>query len=519
MIYSDDYKQSRQKTLYLLLGFSLLKLLIHLYTNGFAGYGIFRDEFYYLACSHRLAFGYVDQPPFSILWLTLQRLLIGDTVFALRFTPALAGALSIFFTGLTVRRMGGSYFAIILTSLTMLTAPVMLGVNANYSMNSLDILFWVIAAYLMVLLIQENKSRHWLLIGLLLGIGLLNKISVIWLIAGFGLSVLLTKKREDLKTPWPYLAVSIAIVLFLPFVIWNIQNDWAHLEFMQRALSQKYSGVTRWDLIAGQFLNIGPVNLIVAISGLMYYFFHKAGKNFRMLGIVFLSVFAILFLNGHSKPEYLTPAVPFLLTGGGIYIESLTSKKMLFILRVVLAILIVIPGIMFAPFAIPILPVDDFIQHSQNLGITHESAESKELAQLPQHYADMFGWENMARRTSEIYINLPDTLREGTVVYVQNYGEAASLEYFSRKYTLPMILAGHNNYWLWGNQTIHDGIKSFLIVGGKKEDHLRAFDIVDEAGRIQCTYCMPYENNLPVFFCTQLKSSIQDVWPYVKHYD
>ena len=111
---------------YLLVYLALLKLVIHFISNGFFNYGYFRDELYYLACSDQLAWGYVDQPPLSIFLLAISRQLFGDSIFALRLFPALAGAVTVFLTGLMVRRLGGNKFAQVMAALAVIASPAFL---------------------------------------------------------------------------------------------------------------------------------------------------------------------------------------------------------------------------------------------------------------------------------------------------------------------------------------------------------------------------------------------------------
>ena len=96
----------------LILYLSAFKLLLHFLTNG--QYGYFRDELYYLACGEHLDWGYVDQAPLIAVVARAQRAVLGESLFAVRFLPAVAGAALVFVTGLLVRELGGRRFAIVL---------------------------------------------------------------------------------------------------------------------------------------------------------------------------------------------------------------------------------------------------------------------------------------------------------------------------------------------------------------------------------------------------------------------
>src|SRR5262245_26412182 len=186
---------------------ALLSLGVHLAANAFGAYGYFRDELYYIACSRHLAAGYVDQPPLSIFVLAAARFMLGDSLFAIRLVPALASALSVTALCLLVRRLGGPPAAMVVASLCFLAAPMLLSAHTYYSMNSLDILFWLLAAHGLVGIIEKPSLRAWLWLGAILGLGLLNKISVLWLAAGVATAVVLSHLRGQLRRPGPWFAV------------------------------------------------------------------------------------------------------------------------------------------------------------------------------------------------------------------------------------------------------------------------------------------------------------------------
>lgn len=496
-----------------------VKLLIHLLTNALESYGIFRDEYYYLACSRHLDLGYVDQPPLSIYILTLSRLLLGESLFALRFLPAVAGSLTVLFTGLTVRKLNGGLTAMVIACLAVIAAPIMLGINNIYSMNTFDILLWTIAVYLLVRLIDEDNPKLWIGIGIVIGLGLLNKISMGFFAAGVFAAVLLTKQRKHLSTRWPYIAALIAGGLFLPYIIWNLMHGMAHLEFIHNASTYKYAGVTRLDFILGQILESNPFSLPVWFAGFYYYFISEEGKRFRMLGIIFVTVVLIFIINGHSKPEYLSPAYTIIFAAGAVQLERLTTKKRLAVLKYAIPVTLVIFGMVALPLALPCLPVETYIDYTKAIGMAPHSNEGKELSELPQHYADMFGWENMAKTVSEVYDSLSPEEKEKTVVYANNYGEAGTIDYYRKKYDLPPVVSPHNSYWIWGWDHVDKNYQTVIIIGGKIEDHLHSLETVEKAATIQSRFAMPYENNLPVFIGRGLKRPLKEIWSAAKNYD
>jgi hypothetical protein len=518
MMNSSEIKAKSTDTgIIILFGLVFIKLLIHLGTNAFGGYGIFRDEFYYLACSHRLDLGYVDQPPLSIYILALSLVLFGDSLFALRLLPAIFGSLTVLLTGLIVRKLGGRSFAIIIACLTVIVAPIILAMNNFYSMNCFDIFLWTLAAFILIFIVTGNKPKHWIGLGLVIGLGLLNKIDMSWFAIGLFLGVVLTRQRKYLLTVWPYVTAVIAFIFFLPFIIWNITHDFAHLEFMRTASQLKYSSLTPLDFILGQLLISNPVTIPIWLAGIVY-FFSKEGKSFRIPGIIFLTTFLILVINGHSKPEYLSPAYPILFAAGALQFEKISQSKYLQWLKYALPIVLVSGGIITAPLVLPFLPVETYIRYTRAIGMTPESPEAKELAELPQHYADMFGWENMAKTVSEVYSSLSQEEKSKTVIYARNYGQAGAIEYYSRKYELPPVVSPHNNYWIWGWDHVDKNYQTIIVIGGDMDDHLYSCEHVEQVAIIRCRYCMPYENNQPVFICGDLKRTLREIWTTDKHY-
>src|SRR6185295_17060458 len=213
--------------------FALASLALHV--SALTQYGWFRDEFYYVACAARLDWGYVDHPPLSIAVMALVRLLFGDSLVAFRLVAALIGAATVYFTGRLARDLGGGRFAQALAGFAALVAPVFLGVSRFYSMNVLDLLLWTLAALALVAALRGDRAREWVVLGVVVGLGLLNKISLLWFIAGLFIGFLLTPYRRRLATPGPWIAGAIATALFVPHVVWQIAHGWPTLEFMRNA--------------------------------------------------------------------------------------------------------------------------------------------------------------------------------------------------------------------------------------------------------------------------------------------
>ena len=500
----------------ILIGLALLKLLIHLYTNAFAGYGMFRDELYYIAGTEHLGAGYVDHPPLSVWVLALVRWILGDSLFALRLLPALFGAAAVFLTGLIARELGGRCFAVLVAALAALVSIIALAYDSVYSMNALDVLLWTGALYLLARLIRTEAPRIWLALGLILGLALLNKTGGFYFGLGLLVGMAATPQRRWLRTRWPWLAGAIALILFSPYLAWNLSHDFAHLEFIRNATSEKYAGLSALTFLAGQLLIHNPVTVPLWLAGLVFFFTLGSGRPFRWLGYVWAVGAVVLALNQHSKPEYMAPVHGALFAGGAVALERLLTGSRLRMLRPVLVAWLAL-GLVLVPAVVPILPVETYIAYAGALGIRPSTAEGKQLDRLPQFYADMFGWEEMVETVAGVYRRLPAREQMRCGIYAQNYGEAGAVDFLGARFGLPKAVSGHNSYWHWGQGK--ELPETLIVIGGAAEDHLQAYAEVEVAAVVRSDYAMPYENNLPIFVCRRPKLSAAQVWPRVKHFE
>jgi hypothetical protein len=496
---------------------ALLKLVLHLWVNAFAGYGFFRDELYYIVCSDYLDAGYVDQPPFSLFLLALNRFLFGDSLFAIRIIPAVAGSLTVFTVGLITRELGGGRFAQGLSALAALASPAYLAMSSFYSMNALDILAWTLLAYSTVRLRTTGNPRCWVAIGLILGLGALNKISIIWLGAGLYVGLLVTSYRRWFRTPWPYAAAGLAFLLFLPYIVWNFQNDFATLEFIRNATSTKYGGLGADTFLVGQILVNNPVTFPLWVTGLLGVFLTSKLARFRVIGWMYFVPLIILLVNGHSKPEYLSPIYGALFAAGAVVWESVLRKRPWTVLRPISLGVVAAGCVLLTPFTVPLLPVERFISYAEVLGVTHESPEGKKLEKLPQFYADMFGWPEKAAAVAAVFAELSAEERVRCAIVAENYGRAAAVDVFGRHYGLPRAISPHNNYWIWG--TLGQTGELVIWLGGDINALRQRFASVEIAGAIACEFCMPYESNLNIYLCRNPRRPFLELWQELKHFD
>jgi 4-amino-4-deoxy-L-arabinose transferase-like glycosyltransferase len=203
---------------------ALTKLLFHIYFNN--RYGYFRDEFNYIACGDHLGWGYVDQPPLIPFLIHIFRAVLGDSLRAIRFIPALASSLLVVQTALIARELGGKRYALLLSAITVAFAPLYLSNGGLLGTNCLEPNLWMGCAYFVILAVKRNDSRYWLWFGVVAGVGLEEKYSIA--LFGFGVVVglLLTEQRRVFLSKWIWLGGLAAFLIFLPNLIWNFHYDW-----------------------------------------------------------------------------------------------------------------------------------------------------------------------------------------------------------------------------------------------------------------------------------------------------
>ncbi len=497
----------------LLLSFALAKLAVQL--SVIRGYGYFRDELYYLACSDRLAWGYVDHPPLSIVLLRGVRVLLGDSLPALRLLPALAGAATVWLAGWICWRMRGGPIGQALAMTAAIGAPVLLGANHVYSMNAFDVLFWTLAAAILVRVFDDGDAKLWLLLGVVLGLGLMNKISVLWL--GFGLVIGLrfTQQRGWLTTKWPWLAGTIAFAIFAPHVAWQVQRGWPTLEFMRNAVQIKMQPITPPQFLLELLLELNPAALPVWLGGLAFLLLAPAARKHRPLALMFLVILALLMAFRSVRPSYLAAAAPMLFAAGGAAIGRISAQLRGRWLAPGLLSIAALGGVALAPMALPILPVASYVRYATALRVSPGTNERLAVGPLPQHFADMFGWEALADAVARAYEGLPPEDRRDAALFVQNYGEAGAVEFFGRSRGLPTVLCPHNTYWYWGSRSL--SAKVLVVLGGDEQDNRENCRELEKLGSVECGSCMPYENGRAIYLC-RLRAPLSTLWPRLKRF-
>ena len=495
----------------LLASLAAAKLLLHFVFNGRYGYWI--DELYFIACGEHLAWGYVDQPPLIAFVAAASRWLMGDSLFAIRFFPAVAGACLVFLTGWMARELGGGRFAQVLAAVTVLVAPIYLAFNNLLTMNAFEPLLWTLCAYLAIEIVKYRNEKLWLLFGLIVGIGLLNKYSMAFFAVSLMGGLLLTSERKVFRSPWIWLGGLVASLTVLPNILWEAAHGWPTVELLRNAKLYQHQPVSAAEFVWGQIQLMHPFTLPIWLAGLAYYLRSSTGRPFRFLGWTFVLLFGVSLLT-QAKAYYVAPIYPLVFAAGGVATERFIDARSWKWLKPATLVFLLIGGAVAAPYVLPVLPIAEVPQYLNLVKVKAVRPERRAEGEIPQLFADMFGTEERVAAVARVYQALPREERARCAIWGRDYGEAGAIDFFGRAYGLPHAISGHQNYYLWGPGP-YSG-ECVITVNITTEVLKPWFDRVELADTVNCEYCMPDKASAPIHVCRGLKQPLQDFWPKVK---
>ncbi len=496
-------------------GIAAASFVLHMIFNN--RYGYFRDEFNYIICGRHLTWGYVDQPPLVPVLSRMFLAVFGESLRAVRLMPVLAMSSTIVLSGLIARELGGKRFAVVLTALAVLIAPIYLSNGSLLTSNCLEPLLWMGCVYFAILAAKRDQPRCWLRFGVVAGIGLQEKYSIGVLGFAIVVGLLLTGQRRFLLNKWMWLGGGAAFLIFLPNLLWNVAYHWPFVELMRNI---KASGrdvvLSPWQYFSQQILLIHPVSALIWITGVIAFLAARRFKPYRFLGFAYLFSFAV-FVILKGKNYYLAPIYPVYLAAGCIVIDDAINRfrQGWRWLKPVIAVLLLAGGAVFAPLVVPILPIEQFVTYMQRLPIKVPRTEHSHMrAVLPQHYADQFGWDEIVDEVVVAWNKIPNEERKDCAIFAQDYGQAGAIDFLGPKYGLPPALSGHQSWFLWGPRGYSGNC--LIALDDNRETLEGLFEHVDFVGTSRDN---PYalERQIPVFICRGAKfGSLAQLWPSLK---
>lgn len=486
-----------------------------------ARYGYFRDAMYYLDCGRHLAWGYVDQPPLIAFFAWLTEHTLGTSLRALLLWPALAGAGRILLMAAFARALGAQRFGTALAALLAATPLVWQVMDHQFAMNAFEALFWTGCAYAVLRMIQTGNPRWWLAFGAISGLGMENKYSMALFAFALLAGLLLSRARKLLFTPWLFAGGAVALVIFLPNLLWNIHHHWPFLELMHNIrASGRDVALPPLAYLAEQARMVSPFTLPFWLGGLGYFFFSREGRRYSAIGWAFVITIGFFMLL-HGKDYYSAAAYAVVLAGGARLAERVLkpaeSRSAWRLAGASACFVWLLGGIgLLLPLTLPVLPIESFVGYQRHFGAPPSTEHSHMGALLPQYYADEFGWPEMVAAVARVYNGLPPDERARTAIFAGNFGEAGALDLFGPQYGLPKAISGHQTYFLWGPRD-YDG-STMILVGANIEEERQHFDSVQIAATLNNPYALHYELK-PILLCRGLHGNLQTLWPRIKNWE
>ena len=488
----------------LMLG--LATLALHLWVNG--AYGYFRDELYFIVCGRHLAWGYTDQPPLTplIAWAS-------DAAFhslrGLRLVPALACAATVALTAHAARLLGGGLYARWLAGLAVLGGGALQVFGVLLTTDSLQPLAWLAIG---LCIVKAEQEPRWLLAaGAIAGVAFLAKYTIALFLVSLGLGLLATPQRLLLARWQAWAGGLLTLVVAAPNLVWQAANGWPFVAHTAVLAAEKNIPLSPLSFLLQEVLTLGPASAPVWIVGVAAFAFWPAFARWRWVAVSWVVLVAAAVI-GRGRPYYLAPAYPLLMAGGAVALEAWLPR----LAKPAFGALVLAVGTLTAPLFVPILPVDGFIAYERAIGFRPSTGERLRLAALPQYYADMFGWPEMAATVGKAYQALPPDDRARAVFFAWNYGDAAAVDYFGARWGLPPAISTHENYYLWGPGGADGSV--VLVLGGTREGLLKMSRTVEPVGRFDNPLAMPDESGQTLWLCRDALEPPQQAWPRLRHF-
>ena len=393
-------------------------------------YGFHGDEMYFIVAGRHPALGYVDQPPLTPLLSAASVGLFGVSPTAARLLPALEMGLVVVLIALIARDLGGPRRAQVLAAITAALSGY-LGAGHLDTTTDPDLLAWAVILWLLVKLLAGGDRRLWLAVGLVAGIGLENKDTLLFLGAGLAAGLVVARRWDIVRSPWAWAAVGIAFLLWLPNLAWQAANGWPQLT-MAQAISQ-YAGDNRGQIVPLLWLFTGPLLFPVTAAGLVWVLRSKAAAAWRAIGIAALVGLALVVVSG-GKAYYAIGSVPVFMAAGALLLDRWLARGHVRVRAVGFATAAVLSGALIAYLTLPILPLATY-------------AKSTLPATVPDT-ANEVGWPQFVATVEGVVASLPADQRAHAVILTNDYSEASPLELLGTG--LPPVYSGHNSFWTWG---------------------------------------------------------------------
>jgi len=345
-----------------------------------------------------------------------------------------------------------------------------------------------------------GDERQWLLFGLVAGIGLENKHLVLLLLASLAAGCLLDRRFGLACSPWLWAGSALALVLWLPNLLWQSRHGWPQLELAGQIGSEDPIG-NRIALLPLQLLLIGPLLAPLWLAGFSWLLRRPEARPYRPLALAYLVLLGVLFLTG-AKPYYTMGLLLSLLGAGGVVAEHRLATRPHARRR--LGIAIAATAVLAAAVALPLVPVGDV--HATPIPVVNEDA------------VETIGWPRFAATVAGVVDRLPPARRAHAVVFTGNYGEAGAIARYGPALGLPAVYSGHNAFWRFARPP--DGAAPVIVLGHSAAGLRGSFTGCVLSAQIDDGVEVDNEEQGgAVWTCSGTARPWSELWPQLRHLD
>ncbi|WP_374165647.1 ArnT family glycosyltransferase [Arcticibacter sp. MXS-1] len=444
-----EYSHEKRLCKLIILLFALLKLLAGLSTH--RDFGLHGDEHFYLTLAEHLDWGYKETSPAIAVTGRLLHTLGATGTFSVRLLPAIAGAAMMWFAGMISLSLGGRRWAVTISSLAILFSPALLATGYMLQPVVFDQLAWTALSLLFVLILKEGGTTKYILLsGFVCGIGLLTKYAVALYIASFFAALVVCRRWSLLRQRSCLGASIIAMIMVLPNLAWQQLHNWPILEQLGDVQRDALANIPPLVFLA-QLLQAHGAAILVWPFGL-YALAQQDNQRYRPLAVSFI-ILLLLLIAVQGKLYYAFGIFPLLMAAGGVFIERKTAGR-----RWVMSLPIVIAftGITILPSVVPILSRPSELlyframKEDAGIGFPLQWHDGK-IHDLPEYYASMLGWKELADKTDKVLGSLTREQRAAAVIFCPDYAMAGAISTICRSSPFPPVLCPSSSFRYWAS--------------------------------------------------------------------
>jgi 4-amino-4-deoxy-L-arabinose transferase-like glycosyltransferase len=460
-------------------------------------YGYHRDELYFLEAAHHLAWGYVDQPPFTPFVAWAASSLVDGSVVSLRVVSAFATAGTVVVAALLARELGGARYAQVLSALVVATAGFVLGVGHLLSTATFDFAAWMVLLLVSARMLRTSEPRWWLALGVGAGLATYNKHLVVLLVASLAIGLLVDRRFELLRSRWPAIGAGTGALIALPNLVWQAANDWPQLELAE-AIADRIGGENRALLVPGQLVLVGPLLAPFLVAG-VWWMLQPDARRFRPFLWAWLASLVLTFASA-GRPYYPLPLTVLVFVAGSVVVGRWARTPAR---RIGVGALVALHALGAIMLGLPVLPIDTF-------------ADSP-VAAVNEANGETVGWPELADQVAAVVRSLPPEERETVLLLTASYGEAGALDRYGPARGLPEVYSAHNAYWHWRRPRDDDA--TVVAVRYSPATLAPYFRECEDVGEVDNGHDVDNEaQGAPIVVCRGLLRGWDDVWPELRHY-